>query len=144
MTPRNLTVKQKRFVKNVVNSKMNYRQAARAAGYAESSLNNYLYEGLLRNQKIVKALEDAGLTDESMAEILRSNITAGAMVKATASDSLRGLELVYRLKGALDKGASEERGDTNIYINELKVMSNEQLMERAKALDGEIVEIGKK
>lgn len=91
-----------------------------------------------KNKAIVKALEDAGITDPYIADGIKHNTEAGLGVKATAADSLRGLELAARLKGYLDN-KPESLHQTNVYIEELKSLSSEELENRLNKLDTEII-----
>jgi hypothetical protein len=98
-----------------------------------------------KRAKITKTLNDAGLTDKKLAEGIKTNVEAGMGVKATADTALRGIELGYRLKGYLDtKPEPQNLSQTNIYIEELKTLSDDELKERLIKVQNEIAELEQK
>ena len=77
----------------------------------------------------------AGLTDRVIAKGIKTNIEAGMGVKATASDSLKGLALAAQLKGhGQIQKQPEKLQQTNVYINELKQMNDKDLANKVDAL----------
>ena len=132
-----LTNQQAIVVKNMARG-LNVSDSMRLAGYAQSSINTYS-STLLRKIRVQKALAKAGLTEDSTARILATNITSGVGVKSTADTSIRGLELYHRLVGNLDKDKEDAGNTTNVYIKELKMLSDDQLRDRLEAVEGEVV-----
>lgn len=120
----NMTVQQARFVKGLANG-MLPQESAINAGYSAHSAHVQAYQ-LLRNPKIQRALDKAGLTDNTVAETIKKATMAGLGVKATNSDTLKGLELITRLRGYQDK-APDSITQNNTYINELRVMPDSDL-----------------
>jgi phage terminase small subunit len=129
-----LTFQQTKFVRNLATKNVTQEEAAILAGYSEKSANS-ISSQLIKNPKIVRALDKAGLTDDGLVETLKANIKAGSGIKATADTSLRGIELVYRLKGALDRPESPTSlSQTNIYVNELKTIDDNELSSKLDTL----------
>ena len=113
-------------------------ESAQLAGYSPHSASTIASQ-LLKRTKIIKALDNAGLTAKGIAEGIKTNTEAGMGVKATASDSLKGLALASQLKGYLDKEVSPQHLEqTNIYIRELKNMNNKQLNAKIDTLQEDI------
>lgn len=99
-----LTIKQRTFVQKLLETG-NGTQAALAAYNTNSSdvAKVIASENLTKpnvREAIEHALEASGLTDTYISEILRKVTEAGIGVKATNSDSLRGLDMMLKLKGA--------------------------------------------
>jgi len=92
----------------------------------------------------MKVLDKAGLSEDILSDSLRVAMTSGLGVKATNSDSLKALQLAYMLRGDLDKDKEDNTNTTNVYIKELKMMTNEQLTEKLKAIEGEVIELKEK
>lgn len=121
-----LTPKQALFVKGLSKGHTQ-TSAAILAGYSPKSAYS-TSSRMMRNDKIVKALDRVGLTDKRIAEGIKNNAFAGEGVKATADTSIRAFELATRLKGYL--GKDEETPNlfqTNIYFQQLNQMSDEEL-----------------
>src|SRR4030065_2567931 len=102
---RKLTVKQRQFVKKYVANGGNGTRAAMAVYGTddEHTAHQIAYENLRKpavKRQIELALERAGLTDDSVSELLREATVAGLGEKATNSDSLRGIDMLLRLKDA--------------------------------------------
>jgi phage terminase small subunit len=116
---------------------LNQKDSAIYAGYAPLSASTTAYR-LMRKEKIIKELEKVGLTDAVLSDAIKVNMEAGMGIKATADTSLKAVELALKLKGHLQ--AEEKGGDTNIQINDLRQMSDEDLRKRMEVLTGEIVE----
>lgn len=132
-----MSPKQVRFISNVARG-MSKKDSAISAGYSPLSAST-IASNLMKKSKIVQALDKIGVTDKAIARGIKTNIEAGMGIKATASDSLRGLELASRLKGHLNKeNEPSSLSQTNIYINELKQMDDDQLADRLKELTEEI------
>ena len=134
-----LNTRQAAFVLGLAKGKTK-KQAALDAGYTKK----YPYravESLMSRESVRKALEDVGLTDATIANGIKVNVEAGMGVKATASDSLRGLELASRLKGHLERDETSSYTQNNIYINELKLLTDEELNDRLHTLQDEVREL---
>lgn len=134
-----LNVREKKFVKNVAMGKP-IKDSAKLAGYSDSSSTSYAYQ-LLRKDKIKKALDRAGLSDAALAKFLKKGIKSGLGVKATNSDSLRGLEILAKIKGYLDRETPDNLSQTNIYINELNNMTDSQLIKKLEEITTEVKEL---
>ena len=77
------------------------RECARLAGYADKSSESYAYKLIKSPQvqnEMVKVLDKAGLSDDAISDKLTTIINNGLLASPTASDSLRGLDMVLRLK----------------------------------------------
>jgi len=97
-----LTIKQKRWAERYLQSgnasqsalevyDTNSRNTAKLIGYKNRRLKHV--------QAYLEALLDqAGLSDEKIAQHLKTVIEAGVKAQATTSDALRSLELVLKLK----------------------------------------------
>lgn len=127
-----LNVQQANFVKKLEKG-YDQQDAAIAAGYSPRSAPA-ISSQLLKNPKIVKALERIGLTDQYLGRTLKKNIKAGAGISATADSSLRGIELAFKLKGYLDRAPEQNLTQNNIYVNELKTMDDSELNTKLDAL----------
>ena len=90
---------------------------------------------------MIKVLDKAGLDEDMISTSLRIAMTSGLGVKATNSDSIKALQLAYMLRGDLDKEKEDTGNITNIYIKELKTMSNDQLLDKLKAIEGEVIDL---
>lgn len=140
MLAHGLTPRQASFVKNISKG-MNQTLSAKMAGYAHGSAD-VVGSRLMRNLKIIKALERQGITDDYIAKTLKENIDAGSKVKPTADVALRGLDIATRLKGYQDREEKPNSlNQTNIYINELKQLSDTQLEEKLKKIQQDIREL---
>jgi len=134
---------QQRKVVKALGKGLTMPEAMRIAKYSESSINNYsskLYQKLVDKGALAQVFDEVGLDDQSIAEGIKTNIEAGMGVKATADTSLRGLELASKLKGHLTQ-EKEDTSTTNIYIKELKMLTNEQLVDKLKSIQGEVIEL---
>ena len=139
MSQKQLNTRQAAFVIGLSRGKTK-KQAAIDAGYSKKYPFRAV-QSLMSREPVRKALEDCGLTDKTIAEGIRENVMAGMGVKATASDSLRGLELASRLKGYLKPDESTSYTQNNVYINELKTLSDEELNDRLHTLQDEVQEL---
>jgi phage terminase small subunit len=132
-----MTLQQTRFVKNKVVG-MNNTDAAIAAGYSLRTAPSQASR-LLKNVNITKALQRAGLTDNVLANTIKTNIEAGVGVKATADTATKNVELALRLKGYLnDKPDTQNLTQNNVYINELKQLNDKDLSSRLDDLTNEV------
>lgn len=134
-----LNPKQALFVKNLVEGK-NGTASAIASGYSPKSAYSQASR-LLKNAKISNCLDNAGLSDKRIAEGIMTNALAGEGIKATADTSLRAYELASRLKGYLSPDKPDFNQTTNVYIQELKMMTDQQLLEKLAAIEGEVVDL---
>lgn len=137
-----LTPKQALFVKNISKG-YNQTESAKLAGYSAESAYSQASR-MLRNVKIVKALDRVGLTDTRIAEGIKTNAVAGEGIKATADTSIRAYELAARLKGyTSEKQEPTNVSQTNIYIEELKRMDDQTLREKFDQVQQEIIALKK-
>jgi len=115
---------------------LNQKDSAIYAGYSPLSAG-VTASKLMQKEKIIKELDKVGLTDEVLATTIKTNMEAGTGIKATADTSLKAVELALKLKGHLH----EEKGDTtNIQINDLRSLSDEELQHKLEILQGEVIE----
>ena len=127
-----LNYQQNKFVEGLTKG-LNMTDSARIAGY------NPKYAGrLLAKSRIQKALEKAGLTDNVLANTIKTNIESGVGVKATADTATKNVELALRLKGYLDKPETQNLTQNNVYINELKQLNDSDLSARLNDLTNEV------
>ena len=133
-----LTPRQTSFVKNIAEG-YKQRDAAILAGYERKSVDTQASR-MLRNEKIIKALDELGLTDRYIAKNLKQHIDDGLGIKPTADTSLRALDLATKLKGYQQAEAKTDNtlNQTNIYVNELKVMDDTALQARLDTLLHEV------
>lgn len=95
-----LTLRQKKFVQALPNSK-SATQAAIKAGYSPNTARFIASENLTKpniQREIVNVLDIAGLDDIKLAERLTKAIDSGLGRKSTNADSLRGLEMAWKLR----------------------------------------------
>jgi phage terminase small subunit len=130
-----ITKKQDRFIKEKIKGHSN-KDAAILAGYSKRSAAN-IGQNLMHSERIMKALEDAGLTDKKIADVLNEAIEAGIGVKATNSDALKGIEMVAKLRGHL-KQNTENNTQNNIFIQELNQMSDADLASKVAELTQQV------
>lgn len=132
---RRLTYSEGKFIEGMAKG-LNQKDSAIYAGYAPLSASVQASK-LMQKEKIIRELDKVGLTDAVLADTIKKNMEAGTAVKATADTSLKAVELAMRLKGHL----REEKGDTtNIQVNDLRNLTDDQLRERMEVLQGEIIE----
>lgn len=99
-----MTIKQRQFVKKYI---QNGGNGTKAALEVYNTSNRHVAESIgcenLRKPEIKReielALEHAGVTDDYISELLRESTVAGLGQKATNADTLRGIELMLKLKG---------------------------------------------
>lgn len=143
MTKRRLTQKQRGFVKAIKRG-LGGSEAVRVAGYNVSNGHSAgaMANQLLKNDLIIKSLDEAGITNKSMAQTLKTHIENGIGVKTTASDSIKALELAYKIKmGTMNRNDENKGNTTNVYINELRMLDDKQLLDKLKSIEGEIVQL---
>jgi phage terminase small subunit len=130
-----MNTQQAKFVDGLTKG-LNMTDSARIAGY------NPKYAGrLLAKSRIQKALSKAGLTDNVLANTIKTNIESGVGVKATADTATKNVELALRLKGYLDKPDNQTLNQVNVQINEYKQLSNNELQAEIEATNSEISEL---
>ncbi len=100
-----LTFKQKNFAKEYVKNNGNATQAVmKSYNIKDRSIAQPVgSENLLKpivKEEIESILNSEGLSNREITKSLRTNIEAGLGQKATASDSLRGIEMALKLQGA--------------------------------------------
>lgn len=133
---RALTHKQVQFVKNISRG-MSKKDSAISAGYSPLSASAQASE-LLKKTKIAKALDSVGLTDKTIAKGIKTNIEAGMGIKATADTSLRGLALATQLKGYNQPKQPTSLSQTNVYIEEVKQLSDTELNAKLDTITKEV------
>jgi len=133
-----MTLKQKYFVKKYIQNGGNGTKAAMDSyntknyNTAHAIASENLHKPTIQRE-IGFALESAGLSDEHISGLLRDATTAGLGKKATNSDSLRGLDMVFKLKGAYPqqiKKSAHLRIDMKQNVNK----SYTELIEEAERL----------
>lgn len=136
-----LTIQQAKFIKNKLKG-YNSTDSAIMAGYSPTSATTSASR-LLKNDKVIMALEKAGLTDNAIAKSLKVALQTGLGVKATNSDSLKAIDLITKLKGQQAKTEEQpkELHQTNIYINELKQLSTEDLLTKIDNIQQDIAKL---
>jgi hypothetical protein len=136
-----LTPKQSMFVKHLSKGHTK-KDSAILAGYSENNASLQASR-LMKDSKITKALDKVGLTDAALASGLKTTIESGLGVKSTNSDAIRGIDLATKLKGyqaqsAPSNASTPELHQTNIYINELKNMDDNELSDKIDKLTKDI------
>lgn len=94
----------------------------------------------MKNERIIQALEQAGLSDRVIAQGLKQHIEDGMGIKPTADTSLRALDLVTRLKGYQERSEPNNLTQNNVNI-ELRGLSEEELEARLNSLTGAVTEL---
>lgn len=122
-----MTIKQKLFVKKYLENGGNGTQAALAVyDTDDSNVAAAISSENLRKpniqQAIKQALEAEGLSPRSNIKYLKEAIVSGLGQKATNSDTLRGLDMLFKLQGAYNQPIIEET-----YKMKLEKMSNKEL-----------------
>lgn len=141
MVNKSLTLKQRQFVKKYLENGGNGTRAALAVYNTKDShtAHQIAYENLRKPavfRQIEASLERVGLSDESIAEMLRESIEAGLGVKATNADTLRGIEMLLKLKGyyPIQKSAHlrVNLGAGESFEKRLENMSYKEVLEELK------------
>lgn len=142
---RELTIKQKKFVKDL--AKHGNQTRAYLNAYETTSRKTASVEGsrLLAKPSVGNAvlqeLQRQELTDELIVGSIKKNMLMGEGVKATARDSLRAAELLLRLKDAFPP---KKRQSASVSVNyDYSQMSKAELLELHKKFDG-LLEQGEK
>lgn len=142
MPTRSLTYKQRLFISNYLENGGNGTQAALGA-YRTLNLEtaHSIASENLRKPAVMRAIEaaveKAGLTDDQIASKLAKAINSGLGKKATNADSLRGLEMVSKMKDHFP-AARNVNTNLNAEISKLENTSVEELKEIALAKANEI------
>ena len=132
----NLAPREGKFVRALI-AGANKKDSAIIAGYTPTSAGVQASR-LLRKDKIRHALDKAGLTDKAIAGMLKVHAEQGLGVRPTSDTSLKAISLVMQAKGQLATDNNNTNNTTNnVYINELKVLTTEQLQERLTMLQEE-------
>jgi phage terminase small subunit len=134
---RPLSYKEGKFIEGMTKG-LNQKDSAIYAGYSPLSASVSASK-LMKREKILKVLEKAGLTDSSLANAIRVNMEEGLGVKATADTSLKAVELALKLKGYLQNDKVEANVTNNTYIETINNMTDEQLEDRIRVLQGSTI-----
>lgn len=100
-----MTLKQKLFIKKYLEKNGNGTKAAlevydtKNPNVAHTIASENLQKPAVKRE-IELALERVGLNDEYIVELLKESTVAGLGVKASNADSLRGIDMMLKLKGA--------------------------------------------
>lgn len=132
-----LNTQQAKFVDGLSKG-LNIKDSASIAGY-----NQFYASRLLQKSKIQKALEKVGLTDNVLANTIKTNIESGTGVKATADTATKNVELALRLKGYLND-KPEATNQVNIQVNQYRQLSDDELQAEIKATGLNITELQEK
>ena len=127
-----LTIKQRAFVSNISKG-FNQSQSARLAGYSRTNAD-VMGSRLIRDTKIIQALDKIGVNDDMLATSIKANIVEGTGVKATADTATKNIELVLKLKGYLSKEEAPTINNNTMYIQELNNLSDNELQQRLNGL----------
>ena len=139
MRTKDLTIREKRLVKGIVEKGLTPKDSALLAGYSENTSDSYLYSTILKRQRIISALDKYGLNDKYIFKRLKKNTKVSKDEVVSVSDSNKAIELSLRLKGYLDNDKPiNDNSNTNIYIKEIKQLSNEGLMNKLNDITKDI------
>lgn len=135
-----MTIKQKQFVKRYIENNGNGTQAAMDVYDAKNynTAHAIAVENLQKptiKREIEETMEAKGLTNEYISELLREATVAGLGQKATNSDSLRGIEMMLKVKGAFPSKIQQSahlRIDYKQEKEELMKMSPSELKEELR------------
>jgi len=129
------TAKQKAFINNYIRTR-NITQSAKAVYNVKNDVNaaclgrKTLQSPAVQNY-ISEVLDNTGLRDTDLSRFLREIIIASAseraLKKATPSDGLRGLEMVFRLKDRFP--AERKRIEKTEFKINLQTKSTKELQE---------------
>ena len=131
-----LTSKEKIFVKKISEG-FNQKDSAKLAGYSAKTID-VSASRLMRKEKIRRAFERIGLTENYIAKNIKIHVKEGLRIKNTADTSLRALELSARMSGYLDTDSKDTTNNTSIYINELKALTTIDLHSKLDTLLTEV------
>lgn len=140
--PGQLTYKQKKFTRALVNGK-DIHHSLIDAGLTTTSNDSYGYQ-LLHKEQIIRELSKHGMDDNYIARQFKQTIDNGVKNSedtATADTALRGIELYYRITGRLNNTKLDNNNTSNnIYINELKILDNNSLRDRLTSIASTVIE----
>ncbi len=134
-----MTIKQRKFIKGYIKNRGNGTQAAldtynvKNKHSAEVIASENLRKPEVRKQ-IEIALEANGLDDVYISELLREATVAGIGEKASNSDSLRGIEMMLKLKGAFPDKIQRSAHLRINYKKEVNEMSFNEISAKLKEL----------
>lgn len=137
-----MTLKQRTFIKKYLENHGNGTKAAlEAYDVSDPDVAKVIASENLTKPNVKRAIELAleakGLTDEYISELLREATVAGLGNKASNSDSLRGIDMMLKLKDAYptQKTAHLRVDYQSEYKAKLEKMSIPELREKIKSLD---------
>lgn len=133
LSKRRVAIKRNKLVEGLSKG-LSITDASKLAGY-----NKYYASGLLKKSSMVQALERVGLSDDVLADTIKTNIETGVGVKSTADTATKNVELALRLKGYMND--EKPQGNVNIQINQYKELSDEELQARLASLNTEVQEL---
>lgn len=123
---RKLTIKQGKFVQKLIDTGNGTEAATQVYNVKNRNTAHTIASENLRKptiqQAIRQALETEGLTLKSSIKNLKEAVVSGLGKKATNSDTLRGLDMLFKLQGAYNQPVVEET-----YRMRLEGMSNKEL-----------------
>lgn len=131
-----ITAKNKLF-KHAILKGNSVKDSMKIAGYSIKKDNTNGYK-LMKKMGIIDALDNNGLDDTTLVKAIRDNMISGVGIKATADTSLKAIELSLRLKKYLTND-TQLADTTNVFINELKVLPDSELLNRLHSIDADIV-----
>lgn len=134
-----MTLKQKTFVKSYLQNGGNGTQAVLDSYSVKNRhvAESIAYENLRKpevRRGIEIAMEANGLTDSYVSELLREATVSGIGQKASNSDSLRGIEMMLRLKDAFPDKIQKSAHLRIDYKKKIQNMSYEDTSNELKAL----------
>lgn len=99
-----LTLKQRKFVNKLLETRNGTQAALDAYDVVNPNVAKVIASENLTKPNVKRAIELAlervGLNDDYISELLKEATVSGLGQKSTNSDSLRGIEMVLKLKGA--------------------------------------------
>ncbi len=130
---RRLTLKQRKFVQKFVETGNGSQAAMQAYNTTNPNVAKVIAsENLTKpniRHAIELALEAAGLTDGYVAELLRESTVAGLGLKATNADTLRGIEMMLKLKNSFP---SRDQKSAHLRIEMKEQLGNQSYAELVK------------
>lgn len=138
-----MTLKQRTFVKNYVESGNGTQAALEAYNTRDSNTAAVIASENLTKPKVIEAinrvLDRKGLSLEQVSESVGNILQKGPETKITGDNVLRAAELAYKLHNAFP---AQRTAHVRInYRQELKKMSYQELVERYRGKQLEIEEI---
>ena len=134
-----LNPKQKKFVANYVSGKT-VKDSAIIAGY-KTKTPSVTGNRLLKMDSIRQAIDNSGISDQYLSDEIKDSIEVGKGIQASETTRLKAIELILKLKGYLDSNIDKDSNidsTTNIYIKELKLLSDTELKDKINALEADI------